>query len=133
MTLINPQPYFMHFVLEAIHKTGLFEKYGIRQMMRWKEMTDFPKGLAEGWYDMSGYGFDYSHVWAGTPTYQLPTKLSGLEILEPGFRKIRLKPNLYSLEWANIQFPTPYGFIEIQLQQGREPVISVPEGIEMIP
>ena len=32
-TLISPQPYFMHFVLEAIDKVGLFEKYGMQQLI----------------------------------------------------------------------------------------------------
>ena len=132
MTLINPQPYFMHFVLEAVYKTGLFEKYGIRQLRRWEVMTDFEKGLQEGWYDMSGYGFDYSHVWAGTPTYQLPSKLSGLQILEPGFKKISLSPALYGLEFAEMEIPTPYGKIEIRMEQGKEPVIKIPEGISVV-
>jgi len=132
MTLINPQPYFMHFVLEAIYKTGLFEKYGIQQLRRWEVMTDFEKGLQEGWYDMSGYGFDYSHVWAGTPTYQLPSKLSGLQILEPGFKKISLTPALYGLEFAEMEIPTPYGKIEICMKRGKEPVIKIPEGISVV-
>lgn len=132
LTLINPQPYFMHFVLEAVHKAGLFEKYGIAQLMRWKDMTKFEKGLQEGWYDMSGYGFDYSHVWGGTPTYQLPAKLSGFEMLEPGYQKIRLKPRLYGLEYAQIRMPTPYGYIEIKMKQGEKPQVSVPTQIACI-
>ncbi len=132
MSLINPQPYFMHFVLEAIYKAGLFEECGIPQLMRWKEMTGFEKGLQEGWYDMSGYGFDYSHVWGGTPTYQLPSKLSGLEMIEAGFRKIKLQPRLYGLEWAKMEIPTPYGMISIDMRQGREPVITVPDGIDVV-
>ena len=131
-SLIQPQPYFMHFVLEAIDKAGLFPEYGIPQLLRWKKMTKFGKGLAEGWFDMSGYGFDYSHVWAGTPTYQLPSKLSGLKMIEPGFRKISLNPQLYGLQFAQIQIPTPYGFIEIKMEQGKEPIVSASEGIEII-
>ncbi len=132
MSLIHPQPYFMHFVLEAIYKAGLFQEYGIAQLLRWRGMTEFEKGLAEGWFDMSGYGFDYSHVWSGTPTYQLPSKLSGLKLIEPGFRKICLKPDLHGLQFAHIRIPTPYGFIEIKLEQGKEPIIFVPEGIEVV-
>jgi len=131
--LMNPQPYFMHFTLEAIHKTGLFEKYGLQQLKRWEIMTDFEKGLMEGWYDYTGtYGFDYSHVWGGTPTYQLPSKIMGFEMVEAGFKKIRLNPNLYGLEYANIKMPTPYGAISVNLRKGEEPVISVPEQIELV-
>jgi len=47
-----------------------------------------PKGLKEGWIQLH-YKFDYSHAWGGTPMYQLPARISGLEILEPGMKKIR--------------------------------------------
>ena len=129
-TLIMPQPYFMHFVLEAIYKTGLFEEYGMEQLRRWNGMIKFEKGLQEGWYDMSGYGFDYSHVWGGTPTYQLPSKILGFKMEEPGFKRISLKPNLFDLSYANIKIPTPFGDITAELKKGRNPVINVPKEIE---
>lgn len=129
--ITNPQPYFMHFVLEAIYKVNLFEEYGIDQLKRWECMTDFKKGLQEGWYKPEiSYQFDYSHVWAGTPTYQLPSKLSGLTMVEPGFKKIKLKPNLFGLEFALIKIPTRYGLIDIDLKRGQKPIINIPEGIE---
>lgn len=128
-SLITPQPYFMHFVLEALYKTNLFEKHGITQLMRWKKLTEFQKGMQEGWFDVSGYGFDYSHVWGGTPTYQLPSKLMGFEMIKPGFGEIKLKPNLFGLEFANIKMPTPYGYITVRLKKGLPPQINVPDEI----
>ncbi len=126
------QPYFAHFLLEAIREEGLFEKYGIQVLSRWKYMAEFPKGLPEGWYDCSGYGFDYSHVWAGTPTYQLPAGLLGLEILSAGFKKIKLSPCLCGLDEVHICIPTPLGAIKADMVKGREPEIFVPEGIETV-
>ncbi len=128
--LIQPQPYFMHFVLDAIAECGLFADYGLDQIRRWKCMLDFSKGLKEGWYDFTGgYGFDYSHVWGGTPTYQLPVRLSGLKILKPGFREIELSPHLFGLKYAQIEIPTPFGKIEIQMKDGEELFIKVPDEI----
>lgn len=132
MSLINPQPYFMHFVLDAIYKSGLFEKYGMKQIERWKAMTEFDKGLQEGWYDCSGYGFDYSHVWGGTPTYQLPVRLSGLEIKKAGFKEITLNPSLCGLEYAYITIPTPYGNITVNMKKGEEPEIKTPSEIKIV-
>lgn len=131
-SLISPQPYFMHYVLDAIYKVGLFEKYGMKQLDRWKYMTEFGKGLVEGWINCESYGYDYSHVWAGTPMYQLPSKLSGIKILEAGFEKISLRPHLFGLQWAKIRIPTPKGVISIDLQQSREPVVKTPKGIVWI-
>ena len=125
------QPYFMHFVLEAIYHVSLFEKYGLKEIYRWKAMVEeCDKGMKEAWEIFPGYGFDYSHAWGATPTYQLISKLSGLEIKGAGFKKISLKPNLFGLEFANIKIPTPYGFIECDL--GEENRIKVPEGIEIV-
>ena len=48
----------------------------MQQIERWKYMTDFGKGLVEGWVNCENYPYDYSHVWAGTPMYQLLVELS---------------------------------------------------------
>lgn len=130
-TITQPQPYFMHFVMEAIYKAGLFGTYGLPQLRRWTAMTEFEKGLQEGWYAMGGYGFDYSHVWGGTPTYQLPSKLMGFTMVKPGFEEISLHPKLYDLDDAAIEMPTPYGMITVAMKRGEEPKISVPSEIKL--
>ena len=96
-------------------------------------MRECPKGLAEGFYKPTpDYSFDHSHAWGGTPAYALPLALSGLEILEPGYKKIRFNPSLLDLEYAKVQIPTPYGVVELTMEAGKEPVISVPAGIELV-
>ncbi len=131
-TLIDVQPYFMHFVLCALRKTGLFEELGFAAMEKWKEVADdFSKGLREGWYKPEeGYGFDYSHAWGGTPAYQYMIQFSGLELVEPGYRKIKLKPRLYGFDYAYVSIPTPYGHIVCDMNKNRKPVIAVPDEIE---
>nr|WP_321152109.1 hypothetical protein [uncultured Acetatifactor sp.] len=125
------QPYFMHFVLEAVHHAGLFGTYGMKLLSLWKDVAaECEKGLKEGWFaPEEGYGFDYSHAWGGTPAYQLPCRMLGFEMKKPGFREISLKPNLYGLDHAKIVMPTPYGDIRCIMEQGKEPVVEVPEGI----
>ena len=133
-TLIDFQPYFAHFVLDALHETGLFEKYGMRLIDRWKPMVAAcTKGMQEGWHNPGGgYGFDHSHAWGGTPTYQLPCRLLGFEMVEPGFRKIRLNPTLMGLKWAEIEVPTPYGTIACRMEEGKETQLEVPAEIDVI-
>ena len=80
------------------------------------------------WNDYEGYVVDYSHGWGGTPAYQLPCRISGIEILEPGFKKIRIKPNLYGLEYADIKIPTPYGVINCHITKDKMD-IDIPDGI----
>ena len=125
------QPYFTHFLLEAIYRNGLRSTYTLPVLNQWKApVKDCPKGLVEGFHKpVEDYGFDHSHAWGGTPAYSLPLALSGLTIIEPGFRKIRLQPSLLGLSYANVQIPTPYGMIELSLKEGQEPVITIPDGI----
>ena len=95
-------------------------------------MRQCPKGLAEGFYKPEdSYSFDHSHAWGGTPAYALPLALSGLEILEPGYRKIRLRPSLLGLSHASVEIPTPLGTIALRMEQGKDPVISLPKGITL--
>lgn len=129
-SLIQPQPYFMHFVMEAVWKSGLFERYGLPLLRRWEQaLGEKPKTLKEGWTKVSAYGFDLSHAWAASPTYQLPTKLLGLTVVEPGFRRITLRPRLYGLNWAEITLPTPFGDLCCKMVRGEPPVLKIPEGI----
>ena len=89
--------------------------------------------MAEGFYKPEpNYSFDHSHAWGGTPAYALPLALSGLEILEPGYKKIRLNPSLLGLEWAKVEIPTPYGVIRLTLEVDKEPTIVIPDEIEMV-
>jgi hypothetical protein len=128
--LIQTQPYFMHYVLEAIYKVGLFDKYGLSEIRKWKVIVDeCDKGMREGWGEFNG---DYSHAWGATPTYQLPSKILGLKMIEPGFKKISLDINLFGLEYADIVVPTPYGDIIAKLNKDKQPDIKIPDGITLI-
>lgn len=132
-TLADVQPYFMHFVIEAVWSAGLFDECGMEILRRWKTMVQAcDKGLAEGWHlPQEDYVFGHSHAWGGTPAYQLPTRLLGLEILEAGMKKIRIKPQLYGLQWAEIEYPTPYGLIRCVMREGEETYLEIPKGIEI--
>lgn len=128
--LYNVQPYFMHFVLEAIYKTGLFAKYGLREIHKWDDaVLQCDMGMKEAWGDFPGYRYDYSHGWGATPSYQLPSKISGLEILEPGFKSISVSPCLFGLDFAEISIPTPFGDIYISLSD--EIKTEIPDGIKL--
>ena len=132
-TLIYPQPYCMHFVVEAIWKSGLFAEYGLQTLLLWIQAVDNEKKvLKEGWIEVGDYGFDLSHAWAGSPTYQLPIRLLGLEMIEPKFKKVKLNPCLYGLDYAKILVPTPYGELYCEMRKGKNTILRVPNGIEVI-
>lgn len=114
------QPYFAHFVLGAIHRTGLDGEYLLRVLEKWKApVEDCPKGLAEGFIPPEPtYVFDHSHAWGGTPLFSLPNALCSLQILEPGMAHISILPRLCGLNSATVEIPTPYGIVRVEMAAG---------------
>lgn len=110
------QPYFMHFVLEAVCDAGLENKYAMKILRKWIPLADdCPKGLQEGWIlPEEGYGFDHSHAWGGTFAYHLPKILTGLKITEPGMKKYTISPNSLGLDSFTVTFNTPEGEVTVK-------------------
>lgn len=90
---------------------------------------------AEHGYDIHGdngrfcyQGMRHSlcHGWSAGPAAFLAERVLGIEILEAGCKKIKIKPNLGDLQWAKGTYPTPYGLItvEVKKENGKQ-VISV--------
>ncbi len=127
------QPYFAHYLLEAIYSNGLREEYTLKVLERWKApVAECPKGLVEGFIAPEPtYSFDHSHAWGGTPLWSLPKALIGFEVVKPGFEEISLSPCLLGLEHARVEMPTPYGDITVEMKQGSEPVITSPNEVKI--
>lgn len=123
------QPYFYSFLLEAICNEGLFGKYGISLIERYRSLIErCDKGLCEAWEYIN---CDCSHAWGGAPAYILKRALSGFEMIEAGYKRIRLEPKLYSLDSAELGIPTPYGPIEIRMAKDSYD-IKAPKEIEIV-
>ena len=132
-SLPDYQPYFAHFVFQALWNTDLLDTYAVSLLRRWVPVVKAcPKGLAEGWIrPCDGYVFDHSHAWGGCPRYWLPRALIGLEIHENGFRKISLRPRLTQITHAEITVPTPYGLLECEVSSGKLHVLNIPPQIQI--
>ncbi len=127
------QPYFLHYLLEAVYRLGLRDKYTLKIIDKWKKpVAECSKGLVEGFIAPEPtYSFDHSHAWGGTPLYSLPKALTGLEINKAGLKEITLSPSLLGLSYANIEIPTPYGTVTCELKNDEKPVINCPEEIKV--
>ena len=128
------QPYFLHFLFEALFRCGLEDEYTLKLAQMWKAPTlEFPKGIVEGFYAPEPtYHFDHSHAWGGTPLYSVPKALMGLEIIEPGMRKIKLSPSLLGLLYARSELLTPYGKVTVEQRSGEKALITAPKEIAVI-
>ncbi|MBE6758429.1 MAG: hypothetical protein E7552_07805 [Ruminococcaceae bacterium] len=125
------QPYFLHFLFEAIFRLGLREQYTRLLAERWKApVLACTKGLVEGFIPPTeDYCFDHSHAWGGTPLYSVPKALLGLTVTEAGMRAITLAPSLLGLSHATVELFTPYGKLTCEMQRGQPPRVTCPAEI----
>lgn len=89
-----------------------------------------------GDYCYKGFRHSLCHGWASGPTAWLSRYVLGVQVLEPGCRKVKIEPHLGDLEWAEGTFPTPYGIIKVRHERQKNgdihSEITVPEGVEWV-
>ncbi len=54
------------------------------------------------------------HGWASGPTAWLTAHVLGIQVMDPGSKVIRIRPNLGNLNFAEGSFPTPYGIVTVK-------------------
>lgn len=82
-----------------------------------------------------GYRRSLCHGWASGPLPWVMEHLLGVKILEPGCKRVKIKPCLAGLSWLRGTYPTPFGNIEISVTKtDGEPLVEIaaPEGVEIV-
>lgn len=76
------------------------------------------------------------HGWASGPTAWLSRHVLGVNVLEPGMKKVSIEPHLGDLQWVEGTFPTPHGVIKISHKKSGDgkivTTVDAPEGVEVI-
>ena len=124
---LNTQPWFMHWVFQAIDHAGLFDKYGTSQMRRWQIVPE-TQSFHEMWN-----GGDLSHGWCSSPLVQMSSRVLGVTPSAPGFKTIAIRPTLCDLTWAKGSVPTPHGDVAVAWKLGTDNLtldVTVPAGTE---
>jgi alpha-L-rhamnosidase len=89
-----------------------------------------------GKYCYVGLRHSLCHGWASGPTAWLSEHVLGIKILEPGCRKVAIRPNLGKLDWAEGTYPTPYGIISVKHTKQKNGTIKselkAPEELEIV-
>lgn len=132
------QPFFMTVVLTALDRAGRMDLALDLIHRRWgKRMVE--RGVTsvyEEWYnngswrsgEFKGFMRTHSHAWSACPADFLIRRLPGVEILEPGCKKIRLTPRTTDFDY-DITWPTPLGPVRVQCSDGNVNT-SVPDGVQ---
>ena len=74
------------------------------------------------------------HGWASGPTAFLAQHVLGINVAEPGCKKVIIEPNLGDLEWAKGTYPTPYGNIYVEHRWENDRIITkytAPEEVDV--
>ena len=89
-----------------------------------------------GAYCYPGFRHSFCHGWASGPTAWMSQHVLGIEPLEPGCRKVSVKPHLGNLEWAEGTCPTPMGNIYVkhvrQADGSVKSLIKAPKGVKVV-
>ncbi|MDP4189364.1 MAG: alpha-L-rhamnosidase C-terminal domain-containing protein, partial [Bacteroidota bacterium] len=74
--------------------------------------------------------------WASGPTSWLTQYVLGINVLEPGCKKIKIEPHLGDLKWVEGTFPTPYGLVSVKHRKNENGKIittyKAPKGVKVI-
>ncbi len=88
-----------------------------------------------GAFCYKGLRHSLCHGWSSGPTAFLAEEVLGIKILEPGCKKIAIRPNLGNLSFAKGTYPTPYGTVSVECKKEGENITvsyNAPDGIEIV-
>ena len=128
-TLTPASYYFSFYVLEALRKSGLGDRY-IEQLAPWQGMLRL--GLTSAPEKPEPTRSD-THAWAAHPNYGLLATVLGVRPASPGFRTVRIAPALGPLSHAEGRVPHPAGDIDVRLarvgRRGLRAEVTLPSGL----
>lgn len=75
-----------------------------------------------------GYNASLSHGWSSGPTAWVMEELLGVTPIEPGYRKVQVRPDLAGLKWIRGAVATPLGPVRVKASD-RQVVVSLPPGV----
>ncbi len=135
---VQASPFAMNFVLRALDWHGETD-LGLR-LIRARYGSFVETGTT--WEHWEGYhrnedGFpvahSFSHAWGAAPLAFFVRAVCGIRPVAPGWKAVRIKPDLCDLQRASVSVRTPHGDIRTVWEAGEgglHGVIDLPEGIE---
>ncbi|HEY5507248.1 MAG TPA: alpha-L-rhamnosidase C-terminal domain-containing protein, partial [Paludibacter sp.] len=105
--------YFKFYLFEALQKAGQADQF-IAALAPWEKMVD--AGLTTFAETPDPTRSD-CHAWSASPVYYFLSLVSGIKPASPGFKTVRIEPNLGSLKNIDATMPHKLGTIRIKLQR----------------
>jgi len=122
--------------------TTFWEDFDIEWMDNAGRIDQFvPEGKKDihadfGNYCYKGLRHSLCHGWASGPTAWLSEHVLGIEVLEPGCKRVRIRPQLADLAWAEGGLPTPRGVVRVRHDKRPDGSVATsytaPDGVEVL-
>ncbi len=126
--------YGAQYLLEALYEAGL-DDFALHLMTdrdtdrSWPHMI-YDVGTTitlEAWDNKYKPNQDWNHAWGAAPANIIPRCLMGVEPVEPGFAKVRIRPQVGSLTRGSLDLPTVRGTIHVDFEavKGQSFILNV--------
>lgn len=112
-TLVPCTVYFRFYLLRAMKRAGLGDRY-LDELGPWHDMLAL--GLST-FAERPEPSRSDCHAWSASPVYELLATVCGVEPASPGFRTVRIEPNLGRLKRVDGAVPHPSGMIRLALKR----------------
>ncbi|MBK8034591.1 MAG: family 78 glycoside hydrolase catalytic domain [Chloroflexi bacterium] len=131
-------PWFLFFTLQSLFEQARPEDAFPILREQWNRMLE--KGATTFWETFPGdvssghWSRSLCHGWSAAPAYFLSTQVLGVTPTAPGYRRIRIAPKTWNLQWASGTVPTPYGLVSVAWHMDGDQLrltYNVPEGCEV--
>jgi alpha-L-rhamnosidase len=120
--------YFRYYLARAVEHAGMGDEY-LQLLGPWRDMVKL--GLTT-WAEQPEPTRSDSHAWSAHPNFDLLTIVAGIQPQTPGFAKVRIAPELGSLQKLEAGMPTPHGMISVnyvRAPEGLRAEVTLPEGV----
>jgi hypothetical protein len=112
--------YFKFYLFEALEKAGQANQF-TASLTPWEKMVD--TGLTT-FAETPDPTRSECHAWSASPVYYFLSLVSGIKPNTPGFKSVRIEPNLGNLKNIDATMPHQLGTIHVKLQKDKENQIT---------
>ena len=127
-SLAQSSIYFLAYTNATLREVDLGDRY-LDSLQQWREMLG--EGLTT-WAEENRPGTRSDcHAWGASPNFEFLRTIAGIESAAPGFKRVRIAPNLGTLKQVDASMPHPAGAITVSLRNDRgklEGSVTLPPG-----
>lgn len=122
--------YGAQFLMDALYDYGDAD-YALSLLIAtddrsWYNMIKVGSTISlEAWDNKYKPNQDWNHAWGAVPANIIMRKLMGVEPSTPAFEKVRIKPQIGNLKWAEASVPTIKGNINIRVDNASDYTLSL--------